>query len=395
MALDISNDIEISNISASVSDGGWKTVFRVVNDSDLLELYHNVVVHWQGAHGGDFGAPLLAFNGYVVPQRVTIAGTGSSTEQVASTSHGILRTGWLQGLGLADTDADPRDHYHQWDSVTGGGNAERMTLGRIVRHILGFYDELGVPPATNPDWIAHTNLVYHAVHNPHGWISLDEVEVEPFDAVANPDGTMRLDLLVVRESNNLWTTLQSLARTEFFEIYFDKSDTLHYTRHPMYRDVLPDPVMTFDKSFCSRPPVVQFRDAQQLRQARFAAFMDDGDTLHSNFPVTPTHVYGNAPIISNLRCNDQDTLDSWAARYYYFTNRPWTVTWVAPGACGLRFELLDRVQITYTGTLANGVHIDWNEEKFWIHSISVDPIKGGSATTTYVLEAESIPPAYL
>jgi len=64
------------------------------------------------------------------------------------------------------------------------------------------------------------------------------------------------------------------------------------------------------------------------------------------------------------------------------------VTWPAPGWSGLHFELLDRVWVTYTGTTANGVHIDWYQKPFWIHRIEMRPGKGFGGLTTFTLEEE-------
>ena len=382
--------MQIQQISGTLNRGGWQCTLKSLSDSDELSIYQNIAVILQGAFGTSFGSPRTAFNGFVQPTRTAFDVRQSVTDYVARTTDGILERGWLQGLGLADTDAVAREHYHQWDSVTGGGAAERMTLGRIVRHILGFRDALGAPPATNPDWVAHTNAVYHATENPHGWISLDGVETEPFDAGANPDGTMRVDQFIVRESTNLWNTLRGIARTEFFEIWFDKFDHLHYSRHPMYLTVLPNPVMTFDSSFAAAPPIVEYRDDSRIRQVRLDAFQDDGSILHSEYPAAPVHVYGDVTRLSNIRCNDQDTLDSWAERLYNFSNRPYTVKWTASGVCGLLFDILDRVQITYTGTDINGVHFDWAAEKFWIHDITVTPDANFSGQTVFTLEAENL-----
>lgn len=529
----VTDQVQILQINGSADRGGWECQFVALNDTDLADEHQRVTVQMQGAFGGPPGALRPVFQGYVLPIQFMFDIASSESRFVAQTSDGILRKGWLQGLGLADTDADARDHYHQWDSVTGGANAERMTMGRIVRHILGFYDELGAPPATNPDWIAHTNMVYHATQNPHGWIDLDNVEVEPFDASTNPEGTMRVDRFNVHETDNLWNRLREIARNEFFEIWFDKNDTLWYQRHPMYLQTLPTPVMTFDADFCVSPPVVEVRDTNLIKQVRLHAVTDDGDTLHAYYPLqnicmnpsieddttgwaaagaagiarsnaqfydgayslaitttaaigdgayytanpgakntqftgsiwvyqagggatvrvrlrdqtngtqtasaavvlaaatwtqlTVTHttgatrcsdlrlylettvggattLYADAAIISppanpvyarkkemgSVRCNDQGTLNEWAERLWKYECRPYTVRWTAPGLCGLLFEIMDRVQITYTGTSANGVHIDWTNRKFWISEITVVPEEGFTGTSTFILEAENI-----
>ena len=60
----------------------------------------------------------------------------------------------------------------------------------------------------------------------------------------------------------------------------------------------------------------------------------------------------------------------------------------AAGLVGLMFELWDRVQITYTGTTQNGVHIDWTAKKFWIRDITVTPDSPFTGLSTFTLEAE-------
>ena len=390
MATNISDSIQITQINASLSRGGWAAKLVSFNDTDILDIHQKITIPWRSMFGGRSGTLRTAFEGYIQPTRFQFDSASALTEYIAETSDGFLRKGWLQGLGLADLGAGARAHYHQWDDNTGGGAAERMTMGRIVRHILGFYDELGVPPATNPDWVAHTSMVYHPTQNPSGWINIDNVETTPFDAAAAPNGTMRVDRYIVRETTNLWSRLQEIAKNEFFVVYCDKNDNLYYTKHPMYRDVIPPIVMTFDKDFVVGPPVVDVRDENTIRQVRLHAVQDDGSTIHSNYPVVPTYVYGNVADITYIRCNDQDTLDDWAEKYYLFENRPYTVRWTAPGLSGLMFEILDRVQITYAGTSANGVHIDWTQEKFWIHEINVIPGEGFGGTTEFILEAENL-----
>jgi hypothetical protein len=386
---DISEFAEISRINGNLQRGGWEMRFKALRDTDLVGVNQRTVLDWYGMFGT--GTPestaRRAFDGYVMPLKFTFDRTGSIADMLAQTTDGFLRRGWLQGLGLADTDTDPRDHYHQWDSVTGGG--ERMTMGRIVRHILGYYDTLGAPPATNPDWVAHTNLVYHATQNPNGWVDLSNVTVTPFADPGNPDGTMRVDRYIVRETNNIWTSLQEIAKNEFFVIYCDKANNLYYVRHPMYATVLPAPVMTFDEDFLIGKPTVQVRATDQIRQVRLGAVTDSGDTIRRNYPVSPTFVYGNRYDYFRLRCNDADTLSEWARVKYLFDNRDFTVKWTAPGLCGLLFDILDRVQVTYAGTTANGVHVVWYLKKFWIHDITVTPDKAHSGTSVFTLEAES------
>ncbi len=374
----VDDDIRITEITGSLERGGWEAQFTALNDTDLFERWQEMIVTWHPALGSGFGAPRTGFKGFVLPQRFEYDLAGSQMNGVAQTSDGFLRRAWLQGIGFAEVAA--RANYHQFDTV-GAATAtmdDWMTLGKIVTHILGYLDtfvDLG------PTWIAHTNMVFHPVQNPHGWISLDNVELE---------NSAHVTRYIVRETDNLWTRLRDIAENEFYVIVFDKQDTLWYKPHPMYLAVLPPPVMTFDEDFVAAKPVVEFRDIEQLRQVKLHAVDDNADLLHSEFPAAPTHTYGNVLEISRIRVNEQATLDLWAERKFKFETRPWTVQWTAPGLCGLLFEILDRVQITYTGTTQNGVHIDWLNKKFWIHDIRVEFDGPFTGRTIFRLEAENV-----
>jgi len=388
MTENISDRVQIQRVNGSVQRGGWQCSFTSMRDTDVVEENQRVMVTWRPALGGPPGVLRTAFDGHTIPSRVEFDRTGSKAAFTAETSDGYLRNGWCQGIGFADMAAVARAHYHQFDSVTGGAGAQRMTLGRVVRHLLGYYDSLGPPPATCPDWVAHTNLVYHPTENPHGWVDLANVETTPWSA-GYTAGTMRVDRFIVRETENLWSKLQEIAASEFFVIYFDKSNTLYYKRHPMY-GTLPPAVMTFDAEFCLAPPVVEPRESNQVRQVLLASVTDAGATLHAEYPTSPTYVYGKVEELSRLRCNDQAALDYWAQRHYLYLNRDFSVRWTVPGLAGLLFDLLDRVQITYSGTAANGVHYEWEEKKFWVHEIDVIPDNANSGTSTFLLESESM-----
>jgi hypothetical protein len=207
---------------------------------------------------------------------------------------------------------------------------------------------------------------------------------------------MRVDRYNVRESKNLWSTIRQIAKNEFFLAWFDKENHFYYERHPMYASALPPIVMEFDKNFVVGRPVVYERlntsltNVGVVKQVKLHAVQDDGSTIHSDYPASDTHVYGNVEEVTYLRCNDQDTLDEWARTYYLYLNRDFTVRWQAPGLCGLLFDLMDRVEITYAGTSANGVHINWSNKKFWIHKIDVTPLPGFTGRSVFTLEAENL-----
>lgn len=378
----------IDEINGSIDRGGWMATLSALRDTDVVEQNQRIDITWAPALGSNPPSGYRsALSGYVNLLRKTADRVGSQLDINIRTTDGFIEDDWLQGISFAETDA--RANYHEFSDDATECPAEDMghtlTMGKIVKHILGYYDtcaDLG------PNYVAHTNHVFHPTRNPTGWISLDHVEDSEWSP-ANTGGSMGVSIYIVRETDNLWSRLQEIAVNEFFSIYFDKTDTLHYHRHPMYETVLPDPVMTFDESFLLTPIEVIPRYKDRVRQVKLHAVTDRGSTIHANYPSSPTYVYGRVEDRDRIRCNSQATLDDWAERLYKFLNRDYTVQWEAPGCCGLLFELLDRVQITYVGTAANGLDINWSEKKFWVHDISVRPNAGFSGTTTFTLEAEN------
>lgn len=387
---DVTDLITIKRINGNIDRGGWEMEFTVPNDTDLFRMYQRISLSWMPAFGTSTAASRAGFTGYVMSRRFSFTGKDSISTYLARTSDGFLEKGWLQGISFADIGAASREHYHQFDSVTGGG--DRMTLGKIVRHLLGYNDELGCTASpAGDDWISHTGMVYHAEKNPDGWIRLTNVVTEAW-AADNPNGSMRVNKYIVEETNNMWATLQQIARNEFFIIGFDKSDTVYYHRHPMFAETLKDVKATFDASVIIDAPVVQYRDVLDVSQVRLHAVTDEGNTLHSSYPAADAVTGTRRRMdISYIRCNNQSTLDDWAKYRYYYETRQFEVTITLPGLCGLLFDLLDRVAITYTGTDANGVHIDWKKKKFWIHDITITPDNTGSGKTELVLHEENRP----
>jgi hypothetical protein len=201
---------------------------------------------------------------------------------------------------------------------------------------------------------------------------------------------MRVDLYVVKETNDLWRTLQEIATNEFFVVGFDKTDTLYYKRHPMFQTVLPNSVLTLTDAHIIGEPEVVFRDNDPIRQTRLHAVTDEGNTLHAYYPdVGSLPTQGKRLDITRIRCNDQNTLQYWANTRYAFETRDVTVRLTLPGYMGLLFEMLDRISVTYAGTARNGLAINWVAKKFWIHDITVNIDNTGSGTTQLTLEAES------
>jgi hypothetical protein len=374
---DVADVAVVETISGDISNGGWRCTLTSLRDTDILIAHQGVNVSWRPSLGGSFGSPLPGFVGHVTSRKISFTEKYATAEYEASTTDVLLRKSWMQGIHFRDMGAGVRSHFHQFDDASGN-----LTLGKIVRHILGYLDGIS--------WVSHTNAVFNASWNRSGWINIDDVMTTPFDVGTNPLGSMRTDSFIVDETSNIWTTLQAIADNEFFTIYFDKANNLHYKRHPMFQETLPDPVMTLTKAHFVGAPDIEMREeygayAENGIQIVLHAVTDEGSTLHSYSPANgELRVQGTRIEHSYLRCNSQTTLDFWARRLYDYESRECTLRVVLPGMSGLLFELLDRVAVTYAGTTATGLHIDWTAKKFWVHKIDVTPQQ-----SILVLEAEN------
>jgi len=200
----------------------------------------------------------------------------------------------------------------------------------------------------------------------------------------------RVNRYNVHQSNNMWSTLQNIARNEFYYIYFDKLNALHYLPHPMFDAVLPTPVMEFTADFCSGRPTVTERAQKKVSTVMLKAVNEDGVVYTSEYPDTPADE-GRPKELTRIRVGGaapQARLDVLVRRVYDWETRDYTVLWPAPGWAGFFFELLDRVQISYTGTSANGVELDWYQKYFWVHKIQMVPGPGLTGRTIFTLEEE-------
>jgi len=369
--IDATDRVIISTLNGNAERGGWECSGTVLLDTSLLERWSLVEIWLHPALNAPPGPPTRAFKGYVYRYSADVDATRSAVSFDAATSHAILERGWLQGIGFVDVEHQGRQraHYHQFDA------RDRMTLGKIIRHILGYYDEVGQPPSTNPDWVAHTNLVHHPIENPGGWITLDFVETA---------GSAEVSRYIVRESTNLWRTLRDIAGNEFYTLYFDRHDRLHYHPHPVFYGTPPTPSLELTERMHVGDLSVEIRESR-VRQVLLHAVTDAETTLHASYPTSPTHVYGEVEERTGIRCNSQSLLNTFAQRLYRWVNRPYTLTWRAPGPLGAFVEIGEPVYVTWSG-VTRGVHWDFDRTVAWISDVRVEFAEGNTSTTTLTLE---------
>jgi len=366
----LTRHVIVERIAGSTSNGGWECSGTVLRDTNLLSQWSAMRVHATAVVGRSVAFPRIAFTGYVYRLTDAIDVTAARTRFEAATSHAILERGWLQGIGFVDVEqfGRLREHYHQFDV------RDRMTLGKIVRHILGYWDTVGQPPSTNPDWVAHCNLVYDHEHNPSGWIRTD----------IDTEGSAEVSRYIVRESTNLWRTLRDIAANEFYDCYFDRNDVFHYRPHP-YFYTAPNPELTLDRTLLLGTLEVEARESK-VRQVLLHAVTDAETTMHAEYPPSPTHVYGEVVEKTGIRCNSQALLNQWAQRLYRWENRPYTITWTAPGPIGLYVDLNQPVYIDWSGTAVDGAHYSWHNEVAWVSAIEITISEGHVAHARLTLE---------
>ncbi len=239
-----------------------------------------------------------------------------------------------------------------------------MRIGHIIKHILEYH--------------CNISSTVHA----EGWVDTTDIDITT---------SSRINRLNFHATDNMWSALQELARFEFYHLYFSKDNAVHYIPHPMFDAVPPTEVMEFTADFCVGRPIVTENASKKVSQVTLWATDEDGRIYNSAWPASPSDE-GTPLEMRKVRVGGaapQARLDALVRRVYDWHNRDYTVQWTAPGLCGLLFDLLDRVGVTYDGpTEPAGVHINWSDKKFWVHRIHMLPREGFTGQTTFLLEEE-------
>lgn len=351
MTIENFKDLQISGITGSADRGGWEAQLGFVNAQAKAGFGRHVDLRDRLEGGGVWeDAFATAIDGTVIPQRLGFDRRGSSTNVVLTTAHAFLENAGLQGIYFAVV--NPPTNPHQ---------ATSWNLGKIVLHILR--DHTGIADST-----------------PGGWVSLAGIDTLHSTSV---------DVFSIRQSNSIWSTIADIAKNEFYVRYMTRDDRFIYDLHPQFRTTPLDTVMEIAQHHILDDIEITFRDWVKTDQALLYALTDGGVILTSKYPAT-VGTDGRREKFSNLRCNSQARLDLLAERAYKFLNREYQVRFSMPGAIGTRFEQYDRIALTYSGTSINGVSVDWNEKKFWITEISIQPSGNFGATTTLMLDEENL-----
>jgi len=354
-------DLQVTSVLADAAKGGWEIQIESYQDTDMIAKWQAVVLMLRlYTPSGWDEEEREVFVGHALPLGFSFDMPFSTARFNAATSNRFLENASLQGIGFADqstTTAPFNDHQ-----------ILNMRIGHIIKHIVE--NHCNISTSTHPE----------------GWVDTSDIDVGP--PPADPDCSTRVNRYNVRSTNNMWSALQNIARNEFYYIYFDKLNALHYTSHPMFDAVPPASVMEFTADFCSGRPTVTPNAEKKVSQVVLGATDADGTVYNSQYPAQPSDEGVPKPL-TRCRVSTQARLDELAQRQYFWETRDWTVQWPAPGWCGFFFELLDRVKLTYAGTTANGVEIDWTEKYFWVHRIQMNPGPGQTGQTVFTLEEEA------
>lgn len=338
----------IATIEASVDDGGWRASGQVFNDNDRLEWYQEIESWFDLYAGGWYGLPRPAFIGHLLPEPWSKTFQTSTTPFNAFTAQEFMKRGELQGIFFKD-DATPTNEHQITD----------MTLADIVSHIVGQSGEYG-----------HCNLVKDVW--PEGIIttSIDTTNSTEIDSYEVKQG-------------NFWQRLQEIAEIDFYYLWVDKANVLHFEPHPMFGASLPTAVFDLDSALLSDPLEIENRNTEKIGQVRLNGTTPAGAQISGRYPTEPTA----GPIISKSNyIGTADTLMADVAeRMYKFENRSHTVNAQVGNGTGLLVDLMDRVTITYTSAVDG---VAWSAKEFWIHKIKVDILANFTARTIFTLEAE-------
>lgn len=364
MAIENSTSIILQSIEADGDRGGWQASASFANDQDEAVYGRRVDIFWTPEGNGIFATDaILGITGSILPQSVTFDIRQSGTPLTIVTSDNFLANAGLQGIFF--TQADPVTHPHE---------SADLRLGYNVKHIVEQHNNISSTGfVQNTDGTFSTDLI-------GGWSDTSNID-EIFST--------KISAFTLRQSNSLWQAIKSIAINEFYVAYFSKDDAFNYEPHPVFKTVLDPITLAIDQTMIIGQPEITFRDRVDMDQIILAALTDDGKILRSQFPANIT-AQGRRKNIRNIRCNDQNRLDTLAQRAFSFESREFNLRLQLPGAAGLYLELFDRVSFTYSGTTRNGVSLVFTAEPFFINKIRINRVGNFGAITELGLEQENL-----
>jgi len=354
----------IARIEGSVQDGGWKASGAVFNDADRL-LFYQQIESWFDLYtsSGWEALPRPAFRGHLLPDPWLKTFQSSEAPWSAFIAQETMKRGEAQGIFYKHVASSPGNRHQ----------IINMSYAKIIYELIGGHCNLmHSSEAANYDSSLWSGAFTTKTH-PEGFLYLN------ID-LTNSTAVSEFDL----KQGNFWGRLKEIADIEFYLLYVDKYNQLHYVPHPMFGASLPTATLTLTSSLLMEPLTIERRNTESVGQVRLQGTTPQGLQLSARYPSDATA----GPIVQKtgyMATASGALMTAIATRMYQFENRDYTVTAKLNGAIGLMLELLDRVAITYTSS-ADGVA--WSSKKFWISKIAVELKENFNAVTTLVLDAE-------
>jgi hypothetical protein len=363
MTIENSTSFILQSIEGDGTRGGWQAVGSFANDQDEAVFGRQADIYFTAEGNGDWETQTLGMRGSILPQSVRFDIRQSGTELTIATSDVFMAKAGLQGIYF--TDVAVVTHPHQYTD---------LRLGTIVKHIIEQHTNI-----SSTGFVQNSNGTFSSTLI-GGWVDTSGIDLI---------FTTKVDIYTVRQSNSLWEIIKKIAKNEFYVAYMTKRDEFIYEPHPVFKTTLDPITLAIDDDMIVGQPEIIFRDQVDMDQVVLAALTDNGEIIRSSFPANIT-AQGRRKNITNLRCNDQNRLDTLAQRAFSFESRLYDLKIQLAGPWGLYLELFDRVSFTYTGTARNGVSLSFTTEPFFIEKIRVNRSGNFGAITELELQQENL-----
>jgi hypothetical protein len=291
--------------------------------------------------------------------------------------------------------ADPGFAFSRYksDARWQAGTADAFLRGEAIQDI-SFTDQSSPANSHEINGLQFADIINHIMQSHTNYIlDLTGAAGSPDGIISNTDvdttNSTAIELFIVRQSNNLWSTLQRIGGGEegggeFYRIYFTRQNKLVYQPAPPFVTPAPTSKGTITKSHIRGQVRVTFPNSmpgQRVGQVQLTCVKNSTTVFKTEYPATPA----DGKILKKTRgvwANSQARADTLSQRLYEWLTRSYTLTIeVDPGLIlfgddGAGLELGDRLLVTYDGptedaTTGHGVHLNISAQSMFVFSASV------------------------
>lgn len=373
--MQIRNDLNIITINGDLRRGGWLVTGQTDGDTNAVHQGLNLLIDGKSLSSYTDSDWRNALNIHVLAQPdFTFDRYASRAGWQAGTVDRLLEGESIQDISFATVASPANSHENTaWN------------FGKVVTHILE----------------SHCNYIYDADGSngsPDGVVTVTDIDITNSTAFT---------VFIVRQSNNMWRTLQQIGGGEegggeFYRIWCDRRNIIHYQPAPAFIDPQPVSKGTLTKEHLRGQVRVQFHNSQpgeRVGQVDIMAVANPTTVYNAVYPANPV---GNGKIFkkqSGIWANSQDRANVLAERLYKWLTRPYTVqVEVDPGLVlfgddGLGLDLADLLALDYDGPAEDavtgaGVHVNFDTESFYVYSADIRlDLERKRANATLTLES--------